>query len=349
MQKQLLKILQLCIFLGIGFFLVWWVFSRFTEQEKQSALNALQNADYKWLVISLCMAIASHTSRAMRWQMLIQPITHTTPPLKTLLPAVLVAYLANLAFPRLGEVSRCGIVNRYQKIPMQQLIGTVITERLIDVVSLIIVTTLAILLQINTLGSFFAQKIGTPLLQKLQSFITPTQLLPKIILLAILGISTFFAYRYFKNHHFYEKIKNILVGVKQGVMSVRYVQNLPLFVFHSAFIWLMYAGMIYFCFYTMPATQHLGASHALAVLSLGSFAMIATQGGIGAYQLFVANLLILYGITYELGYAFGWLAWGAQAFFVLLTGFASLILLPILHSSPVLPITPKTDTPKYEQ
>jgi uncharacterized protein (TIRG00374 family) len=316
---------------------VWWPLSNFSEEAKTEMRKALQDANYFWLILSAFFAILSHLSRAMRWQMLIETF-EKRPRLINAFLAIMVGYLANLAFPRLGEITRCGIINRYEKIPIDKAFGTVITERLLDVVMLLLFTALAVLLQFKILGEYFNENILQPLLLKIDGFGDSSNWLLYGVLavfIVLLALLAKYLSSHFRETTIYKKLQTLMLGVWEGIKSVKNVKNLPVFIAHTFFIWIMYFVMIYACFFTTDFTSGLGPQVGLAVFVFGSFAVVATQGGIGAYPLMVAAVLVLYNIPYELGYVFGWIAWSGQTFMLLLVGFASLVLLPIVNKKEI--------------
>ncbi len=343
MERKLLSVLKISVFFGLGIFLIWWAIKGFSEEDKQEIWQALENAEYIWLGLSVAFAMASHISRAMRWQMLIEPIAQK-PKLKNTLSAIMVGYLANLAIPRLGEVMRCGIINRYESIPIEKSFGTVITERIIDVISLLILVIIVVLTQFSVVGTYFQDTINQ-IQNKIFASIGSLQLyLLAAISLLILFIIGIFAFRYLKQSQLFQKILKLLNGLWEGIKSIRNIKSIPAFIFHSIFIWFMYYMMIYICFQTMDVTSQMGVMPGLAVLVFGSFAVIATQGGIGAYPLIVAGLLVLYGIDYKIAYTFGWIVWSAQTLLIIIAGFISLILLPIINKNERNRLDPRKNT-----
>ncbi len=333
MNDKLKNALKYAFFLGLGIFLVWWPLHNFSDEAKTKMIAALKEAEYIWLVFSVLFALASHVSRAMRWQMMLEPVDKR-PTFANSFLAIMIAYLANLAFPRLGEVTRCGLIRQYEGVAFDKAFGTVITERVIDVIMLFSLTALVVLTQLPILGSFFMEKVFTPLLAKF-SFITNAGIYAYLfgfIALIVLAEVLWLIRKYGKQSPIYAKIVGLLKGVWDGIISVKDVRSVPIFIAHSLFIWFMYFCMIAVCFKTTDFTSDLGFSVSLAILCFGSFAIIATQGGIGAYPLIVAAILGLYGVEYELGFAFGWIVWTNQTLMILVVGFISLILLPRINS-----------------
>ncbi len=343
MERKLLSVLKISVFFGLGIFLIWWAIKGFSEEDKQEIWQALENAEYIWLGLSVAFAMASHISRAMRWQMLIEPIA-PKPKFKNTLSAIMVGYLANLAIPRLGEVMRCGIINRYENIPIEKSFGTVITERIIDVISLLILVVIVALTQFNVVGTYFQDtinKIQDKIFASIGSLQFYLLVSVSLILISIIGI---FAFRYLKQSQLFQKILKLINGLWEGIKSIQNIKSIPAFIFHSVFIWFMYFMMIYICFQTMDVTSQLGIMPGLTVLVFGSFAVIATQGGIGAYPLIVAGLLVLYGIDYKIAYTFGWVVWSAQTLLIIIAGFISLILLPIINKNERNSVNPRKNT-----
>ena len=245
--------------------------------------------------------------------------------------AVMIMYLANLAFPRLGEVMRCGVLNRYEKIPLEKSVGTMVTERFIDVLSLGLVGLLMLILQYNVLASYI-QKEYMP---GIQTWLAAGSWW-KMLAFAALGIGAFILIlRFLKNSNnkIAVKFRSIMLGLLEGIKSVKDVSNKGLLILYSAGIWIGYIGTIYCCIKAVPDTSVLGIPESITVLFFGSFAILAVQGGLGAYPLLVGKVMLLYQIPESVGYAYGWLSWVAQTSMVLLLGFLSMILISVLNES----------------
>ncbi|GAA0565273.1 lysylphosphatidylglycerol synthase transmembrane domain-containing protein [Chitinophaga japonensis] len=329
MSKKLKSLLQIIIFLGIGLLLIWLVTKDLTVQQKEDIKTAFRNAHY-WLVLpAMLIGIASHWVRAVRWKLLIKPLGYEPRTLNTFF-AVMVGYLVNLGVPRLGEVSRCGVLARYEKIPADKLVGTMIAERAVDLVCLTILMIVTVLVQIDVVGQFFNTRIWLPLQQKFANAGT-TQLFVLAVALAIAILLVYFLFKRFARSKAAITVRALARGVLEGILSIGKMERKGWFLFHTLLIWALYFSMLYCGFYTLDETSHLGFNAALAVLGFGSIGMIVTQGGIGAYQILVQQTLVLYGIHATTGYAFGWILWLAQTLLVMVLGFVSLVLLPVLN------------------
>jgi len=330
MNKKLSSLLQYAFFLGLGIFLVWWSIGKIGRNDWLEMKAGLTNANY-WLLIPVSLSLLlSHFSRAVRWRILMEPMGYKPGVLNAYL-AVLVGYLANLAVPRLGEVLKCTILARYEKIPADKLIGTIVAERAFDMICLLLVFAITIFSQIDIIGQF-----ALDMVQKLLGTGTTGKTnYTSILVLAgiLLGITVlvWFLFRKFAHTLVIRKITQLGKGIWEGLTSVRYVQKKGWFFFHSVLIWFLYLAAIKLGFYAIEATSHYGWLTAFSVLSLGSIGMIVTQGGIGAYPLLVQETMVLYGLSENIGRAFGWVLWLAQFFLILVFGGIALLILPILN------------------
>ncbi|MEK6615203.1 MAG: lysylphosphatidylglycerol synthase transmembrane domain-containing protein, partial [Bacteroidota bacterium] len=317
------------IFLGIGILLIWLAVKDLTDKDKIQITTSLSEANYAWIVLSMAVGILAHISRAIRWKMLLAPLGFI-PKLSTTFYAVMIGYLGNLALPRLGEVLRCGILKRYEKIPLTQSFGTVITERGIDVFVLFILFIVSIRLEYEKLHSYISENMIAPMKLSLHSLVENKIMLSLVIGIILLGLLLFFIFRkkIFQSH-IAKKISALLLSFLDGLRSVAKVKNPLLFIFHSLFIWAMYLMSVYVCVFAFQETKALPLSSCLIIMTFGSFGVIATPGGIGAYQWIVLQIMLLWGFTTAMGTAFGWIVWLAQIVLVLLVGLLSFGLLAI--------------------
>lgn len=306
--------------------MIWLVIRNLTEEQKQQIFRAFREAEYIWVFISILLGILSSISRAVRWKMLLAPLGHD-PKLFNTFSAVMIGYLANLAVPRLGEVSRCGILTKYDNIPFSQSFGTVITERIIDLLSLIVLFVLTVFLEYEKIYSYASAKVIDPL--KIKLYTGHTLLYAAYLILALTIILILLFRRKTDKPSVFTKFIVLVKGFWEGVKSIRNIQSPVLFVGHSVFIWLMYYLMVYVCLFCFAETSDLSASAALVVLVFGSVAVIVTPGGIGVYQIIVAEVLLLYSISLPIGYAFGWIGWLSQVVQVVIAALISLIVLSV--------------------
>ena len=261
----------------------------------------------------------------MRWVQLIEPLGYK-PRLSTTYHAVMFGYLANMAIPRLGEISRCGALNKSDGVPFEKLIGTVIVERLMDVLMLVICIVLTAVLEFNRLGGFMNEFLFQPLLEKIGNSSLVLGIFAFVVALAI-----FITVRVFRMENppaMVLKIKKLMGGIAEGLRSVTRIKNKGVFIFHTLFIWFMYFGMSYVCFLALPETAGLGASAALFIMVLGGIGMTApVQGGIGAYHLLVSNGLLLYGLTETDGIVYATMSHTVSTLLLIILGAVSMIAL----------------------
>ena len=330
-------------FLGLGALLVWWVVKGFSEEDKEHILNSMRSANFFWLGISILLGGLSHLSRSLRWRIALKPMGYNPGVVNSFL-AVMIGYFANLGVPRLGEVVRCGILYTYEKVPVQRSVGTVITERVIDLIMLALVFALAILMEFDVVMGYVNKELIHPFMNKLSGLADKGYLVIIIVIAVVSFASIYFAVRrYLHKLEVFHKFKSFLKGLLEGVQSVRKLESPFMYIFHSIFIWVMYFLMLYVCFYSMEATTGLSVGAGMAVLAIGSVAMVIVQGGLGAYPVFVQGVLLLYGVNELDGYAFGWLVWSAQTIMIIIFGSLSLLLLPIINRNKEKAVAESTD------
>lgn len=253
---------------------------------------------------------------------MIKPLGYN-PSVKNTFFALMAGYLANFAFPRLGEVTRCGSLNKTEKIPVDSLLGTVIAERILDLFMLFLLVFIVFIVKIQFFGGFLSNNIFNPFFQNFDSFFG----LPAFlwIILLIFFPSLYLLYRIFRDYLqqyiFFQKLSSIKKGVISGMKSILYMPNKWKFIFHTFFIWLMYFLMTYVLFFAFDFTIHLTPIDALFLLVIGGIGMsVPVQGGIGAYHWIVSSGLTLYGISREEGLIFATVSHESQAIMTIILG-----------------------------
>ncbi len=339
MHKRLFSILQYSIFLGAGIFLVWWQFSSMSIEEKEQFYNAFSQANYWLLIPVIIMSLLSHLSRAMRWKLLMEPLAYD-PKIKNVFAVTLVGYLVNAAMPRLGEIVKCSLLARYEKLKVDKLVGTIIVERTFDVICYIIFIAITVLIQIKVIGGVVADKLKDLSVSK--GFPLWAKLLIGFVIVALLMYLISFLRKKFPGNKVISKINSFEIGMIEGFKSIKNLRHRRAFLLHTLFIWTMYLLQIYVGFYAMEGTMHLSMKAAFSVLTLATLAMIATPNGIGTFPIFVMQTLLLYNIPAPLGQAFGSLIWGVSTSIILFAGGISVILLPYLNrkKDEISPVTP---------
>lgn len=333
MNPKLKNVIRFTIFLGIGIFFIWIFLRNLTTDQKKEIINSMGNANYGWIALAIPLGILSHYVRAIRWKMLIETMGYK-PRNSNMFFAVITGYFANLALPRLGEVSRCSILTKYENVPFNKSFGTVITERALDFIIFVFLFFLNLALQAERLSGYIDEKIYKPLQAKFHlSYNLSGSLTIIVITFAILSALVFLVFRKkILASKLYLKIREIVLGFVEGMKSLIKVRNLWLFGFYTFSIWALYLLMAYIVFFSIPASSGLGLDAGLAVLVFGSVGFMVVQGGIGIYPAIVAETLVLYGVASAQGYALGWLIWTSQNLTIVLVGIISLVLLPLLNS-----------------
>jgi len=331
MQKRLVSILKYGFFLGLGIFLVWWSLHKMSDEEYQQFLTSLKTANYYLMIPVFFILTASHISRAIRWKILVKSLGYN-PRLSNTFCAVMVGYLANFAFPRLGEVLKCTILSKYEKVPADKLVGTILVERAVDVLSFFIVIVISFLTQAKVVGAYAKDFFAKYFLQQDKTVVA----IKTAVIIAILT-AAFFIIRFVFTRYLHIKIvqqlKNIYHGIIEGLLSVKKMKNKWLFIFHSVFIWGCYLTGTYVGFYAIKETSVLPMLSTFPVLAFGTVATMLTPGGIGSYPVLLMQAMLLYNVAEAFGYANGWLQWSAQFIIILVVGFICLAVLPYLNKS----------------
>lgn len=328
MRKKIKNIVQYGVFIGLGIFLVYWQISSMSPVDRAEGLQALYNAHY-WVVIPIVlMALLSHYSRALRWKILMQPLGYE-PATANVYGSTLIGYLGNAAVPRLGEVLRCTFLAKYENLKVDKLFGTLIVERIIDLLCFIIFIGFTVLIQIDKVGAFVKEKFSN--MGKEADMPLGFKILFFVAALIILFYGLHFLRKKFPKNKLVKKVNDFFNGVLSGLASIKNIKQKWQFVGHTFFIWTMYLMQIYLGFYAMEGTAHLGFNAACSVLALATLAMIATPGGLGTFPFFVMQTLSMYAISETTGLSFGWLIWIVNTGIVLVAGLLVIILLPILN------------------
>ena len=319
MQKNLFrKLLKIAIPLFLAVFLFRMAFK---DQDYDHVINALKSANYYWVFLSVSISVLSHFVRAIRWRMLINPMGYNVSILNTF-HAVMAGYLANLALPRMGEVSRCGTLNRKTKVPVNALLGTVLVERAIDVLCLLFLTFVVI---------FFNFDFITGLLDTLQ---VPKKKIPHldiwwlIGIVAVLGLMLYGFFkiiiRFYKAKRFWIRLKYFFLGVLGGIKAIKNLKSPFLFVFHTVLMWVLYFLVFYVCCFALTATNGILPFDALLGMITGSYGIAApVQGGVGAFYALVAltlSSLPNQNINYSDGLVFATIIHGVQMIMIIILG-----------------------------
>lgn len=304
---------------------VWVVTATTKDMSVADILTGLQSVEYGWVVLSIAISIVSHWLRAYRWTLLLNTQGYK-PSVFTTYLSVMIGYLSNMAIPRLGEVARCTVLNREEKIPVSFSLGTVITDRLLDLLMLGLLTTLLLVMEFDLLEGFFSSFISekAPVL---------LDIWPYLLLAGLIGLAAvIYLIRKARNtenkNSFLYKVGSFITDMISGISAISRVKKQGLFWLSTLAIWLAYFLMLYVISFGFAPTDDLSLMAGVAVLVMGSLGMVApVNNGIGAYQALVASILVLYGINETDGLVFAVVSHGSQIFAVVIIGFLSLLIL----------------------
>jgi len=307
--------------IAIGIGLISYFLAQLTPKDKVDIIDSFKSANYWWILLSLFLGVLSHFSRAYRWRFLLEPLGYK-PKFANTFMTVLMAYLVNLAMPRAGDIARGTAISKYENIPFEKAIGTIIAERIADVILLFFIIGIAFISQAELIKSYlFKDGISSTVIG--------------IVILIVLMLLAFLGYTLIQRAKkgFLLKVKKFVNGLFEGAISIFKMKNKWAFIFHTIFIWLMYVLMFYVVTFALPETTNLPFEAIIVGFVVGGLSMALTNGGLGTYPVFVASALILYNVEDNPARAFGWIMWTAQTLMVIVFGGISFILLPIYNQN----------------
>ena len=319
-KSRFTRLLKIIIPLVLGVFFVWYSIADTTAEERQQIWINIKKADLFWVIISMLLGLGSHIIRANRWKLLLKTL-NDTPKLSNCFYTVMFGYLGNLGIPRSGEVLRGASYASYTKLSFEESFGTIITERIIDFIMLILIIGFTLIIQTDELLVYLDINQINPL-KTLMILIAITILI--LLLFRLVKSST---------HTFILKLKDFLLGLIQGIKSVLKLKQKWSFLFQTIAIWLIYIAMFWVIKYAIVGSDNISFGAAMVGFIAGTFAMSVTSGGIGLYPLAIASVYKLFDIPIEVGQTFGWVLWTAQTLLVIILGSVSAILLPINNKS----------------
>ncbi len=308
MKVSIKSVLKFIIFVGIGLIIFYVLFKNFEGSyleecakkgipESECSLIDKIWQDFKsvkviWLLVIIVLYMLSNVFRALRWNQMLEPLGYK-PKVFNSIGALMIGYFTNMAFPRIGELIKTGTLSKYEDIPFEKVAGTVVVDRILDVIALLFVIGLSLLLSFGTFRDYFRENFVAPSNEKLY-------LLGGIALVGLIGIFILNLILQKKNfdNPVLKKFQTLWTGFKDGFGSLRKVKSLPLLVLYTVGIWLMYYLMTYLCFFSFEPVAHLGPVAGLIVFVFGTLGMVfPSPGGMGSYHLLISQGLIIYGIN----------------------------------------------------
>ncbi|WP_422083146.1 lysylphosphatidylglycerol synthase transmembrane domain-containing protein [Ulvibacterium sp.] len=316
MNGKLKKILKTILPISLGVFLVWYSYASTSPEDREQIILHIKEANMFWVGLSIFIGIVSHVSRAIRWNYLLEPLGYR-PRIINNVFIILISYFANLLIIRSGEILRATALNTYEEVPFEKGFGTIVTERIIDVIMLLLVILTAFLFQAEIIlgileenGIGLAGSIG----------LIAAGVLGLIVSIRVIRKST---------SAFAMKIKAFLKGLLDGILSIFKMKRKGSFIFHTLLIWGCYIGMFWVIKFTVPETENLSLGALLVAFVAGAFAMATTNGGLGLFPIVVTAALSFFGISKTSGDAYGWIMWTAQNLMIVIFGAISFLVLPL--------------------
>lgn len=284
------QILKIVLPLFLGGAILFWMYRDFDFKRIEHVV--IYEMNWTWMLLSFPFGILAQLFRGWRWKQTLAPIGEH-PRTSTCVNAIFLSYAVSLVIPRIGEFARCGILKRYDGTSFPKALGTVVTERVIDSLLLASIAGLTILTQIRVFSTFF-DRTGMSIDTLMRGFSATGYLVTIVCGIAVIILLYFL----FRRLYIYDKVKDMLRGIWQGIISLRKVRNIPLFTFFTLAIWSCYFLHYYLTFFCFEATSHVGMACALVTFIVGSIAVIVpTPNGAGPWHFAVKTMLILYGIS----------------------------------------------------
>ncbi|MBT3588844.1 MAG: flippase-like domain-containing protein [Flavobacteriaceae bacterium] len=317
MNKSLITFLKIAIPLGLGMFLIYYSYSKFTPQQLEEISAYFKKTDYTFVILSVVFNLLSHISRAYRWNFLLEPLGYK-PRLLNNFMAVSVAYIMNIFIPKSGEVSRALIINKYEDVPFDKAFGTIISERVVDLIFLFGFTTIALLLQFDKLSEFLLN-------------VLPNHIIYNLIAIFSVFLVLFLLALKFSKSSIIKKIIRFFSGLKDGILSILKMKKNGSFIVHSFLIWGLYLLSFYTATFALNETSNIAFSTLIITFVVGSFSFAFTNSGFGSYPFFVAGILVIFSIPETVGTAFGWIVWTSSIASIVFFGGLSLLILPFYN------------------
>lgn len=317
MRTNVSKIASVFIPLLLGFGLIYYQYTTLSIEELNKIKFCFQKANYFYIFLSLIISLFGYWARAYRWKYSLQHLGYQTN-FKNDFMSVCVSYFMNLTIPRSGEITRAALLKKYENVPFDKGFGTIVAERIVDLILFLLFVGLAFVLQFEKLYNFIKEKIA----------------FEKIILFGIVGLILgviFLLIWIYAEWKIIKKIKNKFSGLIEGMLSIVMMKDKWKYIFFSFLIWFSYLLMFYIPIYALPETENIGFDIVIMGFIFGSLAVGFTNGGLGAYPLAIAMIFSLYGISNEIGTAFGWLAWTSQTILTIILGLLSYAFLPLYN------------------
>ena len=318
--------MQVVFPLLLGALILFWIYRDFNFHRVWQVLSG--GMHYGWMLLSLVFGVFANLFRGWRWKLALEPLREY-PKASTCVYAIFVSYASNLVIPRMGEVARCGVLSKYDGVSFSKSLGTVVSERMVDTLCVVLITGLTLLSQMPVFATFFA-KTGTNV-DRYAEVLTSAHLYLIIICALAILLLAFFLIR---NVTFFARLKGILQNVWLGIVALKDIRNIPLYIVYTIGIWGCYFLEFYLAFHAFGFSAHLGVLAGLVMFVVGTLAVIVpTPNGAGPWHFAVMTMMMLYGVGKEDAGIFALLVHGIQTFLLILLGIYGLSALPFTNKT----------------
>ena len=324
MNKIIKKTLKVVFPIILGTFILFWVYRDFDFSRAADVF--LHQMSWWWMFLTLIFGILSHVFRGVRWKQTLEPMGYV-PKTNNCINAIFISYAANLVLPRVGEVSRCGILTKYDGIPFAKSLGTVVAERMVDTFMVVFITGITIVLQLGVFRRFFL-RTGTNIDAIGDMFSSMTFW---IVIMCIVGIGIMLYYL-LRSLTFFQKVKGLALNVWEGVRTLKHVRNMPLFILYTLLIWLCYFLQFYLAFFSFGFTSNLSFLAGMVMFAAGSIAVVVpTPNGAGPWHFAIITMMCIYGVDVMNAGIFALLVHSIQTLLVVILGVYGLAILPFTN------------------
>ena len=315
MSKKLKIYIKILLPISIGIFCIFFSFRNisFTDFTKY-----FYEINYLWVIVGIFLGALSHISRSYRWKYLIEPLGYKLGFINSVL-AVFSAYLINYTIPRAGDIARATMISKYEKIPLDKTLGTIVAERAVDVICILTIIATGLIFEFNRIS------------EKLISLIENTEISVVIIYVGVIILILFVSNRVLRKSKYYKSILNFFLGIIEGLTIIFKMEKRVPFILHSIFIWLMYILMFWATSMAFFELHEVAFYQFMISFTLAAISIMLSNGGIGIYPLAVEESLGWYGVQSTTGLAFGWVSWLSQTMMVIIFGGLSLFILPFIN------------------
>ena len=315
MSKKLKSYIKILLPISIGIFCIFFSFRNisFTDFTKY-----FYEINFLWVFVGIFLGALSHISRSYRWKYLIEPLGYKLGFINSVL-AVFSAYLINYTIPRAGDIARATMISKYEKIPLDKTLGTIVAERAVDVICILTIIATGLIFEFNRIS------------EKLISLIENTEISVVIIYVGVIILILFVSNRVLRKSKYYKSILNFFSGIIEGLTIIFKMEKRVPFILHSIFIWLMYILMFWATSMAFFELHEVAFYQFMISFTLAAISIMLSNGGIGIYPLAVEESLGWYGVQSTTGLAFGWVSWLSQTMMVIIFGGLSLFILPFVN------------------